>query len=282
MALTSALRGGLKPGGADLSLIVFLFDSTTGLPKTGVAFGSVTSYYYRQGAASAVQITMSSLAANNTAHSDGGWKEIDSTNVQGAYRIDVPDGFWATSADWVILNITSSGCDDVKLFFSLDVFNVDSSGKTLLQATQSGVTIPTVTTLTGHTAQTGDCYPIVNHATYGNARLVRSATPANTLAVDATGGVALGTGGIVSTTLDSTALDAISDALWLSSPATESYAADGAIPNLGQFLLMIMQRHNEFVKSGVTITVKKLDGSTTAATFTLDHATTPSNITRTS
>jgi hypothetical protein len=45
--------------------------------------------------------------------------------------------------------------------------------------------IPTVTTLTGHTAQTGDSYAIVNHADYGNAKLVRSTTPANTLTVNA-------------------------------------------------------------------------------------------------
>lgn len=45
--------------------------------------------------------------------------------------------------------------------------------------------IPTVTTLTGHTAQTGDAYAVVAHADYGNAKLVRSTTPANTLTVDA-------------------------------------------------------------------------------------------------
>lgn len=40
-------------------------------------------------------------------------------------------------------------------------------------------------------AQTGDAYTIVNHADYGNAKLVRSTTPANTLAVDAGGKVAV-------------------------------------------------------------------------------------------
>ena len=33
--------------------------------------------------------------------------------------------------------------------------------------------------------QTGDAYAIVNHASYGNAHLVRSTTPDNTLSVDA-------------------------------------------------------------------------------------------------
>jgi hypothetical protein len=45
----------------------------------------------------------------------------------------------------------------------------------------------TVTTLTGHTAQTGDSYAIVAHADYGNAQLVRSTTPANKLDISSTG-----------------------------------------------------------------------------------------------
>lgn len=51
----------------------------------------------------------------------------------------------------------------------------------------TGTTVGTVTTLTGHTAQTGDSYAIVNHVDYGNAHLVRSTTPANTLDVSSTG-----------------------------------------------------------------------------------------------
>jgi hypothetical protein len=48
-----------------------------------------------------------------------------------------------------------------------------------------------VTTLTGHTAQTGDAYAVVNHVDYGNAKLVRSTTPANTLNVSETNSVQL-------------------------------------------------------------------------------------------
>lgn len=44
-----------------------------------------------------------------------------------------------------------------------------------------------VETLSGHTAQSGDGYVVVNHADHGNAKLVRSTTPANTLDVAATG-----------------------------------------------------------------------------------------------
>ena len=45
------------------------------------------------------------------------------------------------------------------------------------------------------TAQTGDAYAIVNNGTYGNAYLVRSTTPANTLTVAADGSVTADTSG---------------------------------------------------------------------------------------
>ena len=41
-----------------------------------------------------------------------------------------------------------------------------------------------------------------------------------------------------------------------------------------------MQRLTEFSISGTTITVKKLDGSTTALTLTLDDGTSPTSSTR--
>lgn len=51
----------------------------------------------------------------------------------------------------------------------------------------TNTTVATVSTLSGHTAQTGDSYAIVNSGTFGNAQLVRSTTPANTLDVNVTG-----------------------------------------------------------------------------------------------
>ena len=61
---------------------------------------------------------------------------------------------------------------------------------------------------------------------------------------------------------------------------TESYAADGAAPTLQQALLLVQQMLTEKSISGVTMTIKKLDGATTAATFTLNDAVTPTSITR--
>lgn len=61
---------------------------------------------------------------------------------------------------------------------------------------------------------------------------------------------------------------------------TEAYAADGAAPTPVQILMALQQFQQEKSISATTMTVKKLDGSTTAMTFTLDSATTPTSITR--
>lgn len=75
-------------------------------------------------------------------------------------------------------------------------------------------------------------------------------------------------------------LNDISVADILASQLTESYAADGAAPTLTQALMLIQQQLGDFSISGTTMTVKKVDGSTTAGTFTLSDATNPTSITR--
>ena len=63
---------------------------------------------------------------------------------------------------------------------------------------------------------------------------------------------------------------------------TESYAGDGTAPTLAQSLFLTMQNLQDFSYTGTTQTVKKLDGSTTAATYTLNDAVTPTSKTRVS
>ena len=61
---------------------------------------------------------------------------------------------------------------------------------------------------------------------------------------------------------------------------TEAYAADGVAPTPAQALFLIQQMLTEFAYAGTVNTVKKLDGTTTAATMTLDDATNPTSSTR--
>lgn len=66
----------------------------------------------------------------------------------------------------------------------------------------------------------------------------------------------------------------------LTSSMTEVYHADGAAATLSQAVYLIMQMLTEASVSGTTLTVKKLDGTTSAATFTLNDASSPTSITR--
>jgi len=71
------------------------------------------------------------------------------------------------------------------------------------------------------------------------------------------------------------------DAMWTTA-ATESYASDGAAATPAQLLYMILCAVSEFSISSTTITGKKVDGSTTAMTWTLNDATSPTSRTRAS
>lgn len=60
---------------------------------------------------------------------------------------------------------------------------------------------------------------------------------------------------------------------------TEAYRGTGATGTAAQLLYEILQNLTEFAIASTTKTVKKLDGSTTAKTYTLNSATTPTSIT---
>jgi hypothetical protein len=75
--------------------------------------------------------------------------------------------------------------------------------------------------------------------------------------------------------------NAVADAL-LARQMTEAYAADGSPMTLSQALYMLHSNLGEFSIIGNTLTCKKLDGSTTSMTYTLNDAINPTSRTRTS
>lgn len=79
--------------------------------------------------------------------------------------------------------------------------------------------------------------------------------------------------------LGATAKTDVSTAV-LTTQMTEAYAADNVAPTLAQAMFLTMQSIGEVSVTGTTMTVKKLDGSTTAATYTLNDATNPTSRTR--
>lgn len=66
----------------------------------------------------------------------------------------------------------------------------------------------------------------------------------------------------------------------LTTAMTESYNTDGSAATLSQAAYVMMQMMTEISFSSTTATVKKLDGSTTAFTLTINDASTPTSITR--
>lgn len=68
----------------------------------------------------------------------------------------------------------------------------------------------------------------------------------------------------------------------LTTAMTESYRANGATGTLAQLAYEIVAHLGEAAIVSTTKTIKKLDHTTTAGTFTLDSATTPTTITRAS
>lgn len=163
----------------------------------------------------------------------------------------------------------------------------------------------TVTTLTGHTVQTGDNFARLGApagaSVSADVAAVKSETAliltdTNELQTDWVNGGRLDlildarmaessintTAGAVDTvTTTTTNTDMVAEpTTLLTTQMSESYASDGIAPTVAQALFAIQQFLQERSTATTTVTVKRIDGSTTAMTFTLDDATTPTSITR--
>ena len=172
-------------------------------------------------------------------------------------------------------------------------------------AVLSGTTIGTLTTYTGNTVQTGDAFArlgapagasvsadiaIIEGQTddIGVAGAGLTAIPWNATwdaEVESEVDDALGAGtGTALTAIpwnaawDTEVQSEVTDAL--TAALTEGYATDGSTASVAQLLYMIWSALAEFAIASTTITAKKLDGTTTAMTFTLDDATNPTSRTR--
>lgn len=176
--------------------------------------------------------------------------EMDATNGKGYYLFDLTQA--ETNADTLLFSAKSSTSNIVVVGSPAAVFtrppnfsltSIDSNGRV------------DVIKLAGTTCTARDI---------GASVLLSSGT--------GTGQISLSSGLI---RLSATGVaDIVATAL------TESYSADGSAFTLTQALYLITQRLTEFAISGTTITAKKLDGSTSAFTLTLDDATSPTSSTR--
>lgn len=132
--MSDRISFGVSAGSTDVSLPVELRLSASSLEKTATAHSDVTASYWRQGG-SRTSITMVNLGAITDAHSDGGWEEVDATNMPGVYRFDVPDAAFSSGADWVIISLKVATCFVESFMFSLTTgVNARSMGADVITA----------------------------------------------------------------------------------------------------------------------------------------------------
>lgn len=96
----------IKKGSTDVTIDVWIPDSasTTGGGKTGLAFNTASLVcYYRRGATGAATALTLATQTVGGVHSDGGFVEIDATNMPGLYRLDLSDAIIATGVPYVTM-----------------------------------------------------------------------------------------------------------------------------------------------------------------------------------
>jgi len=179
------MRRKIQAGSTSFTDTVFVRNTSTTTSVAGLTglvynTGSMTLYYRRQGANASVAVSL--VTATLGTWSSGGFIVVDGTNMPGRYEIGIPNAAIAGGAAYVDFQLRgATNMEEVSWTYELDAVNYQdgvhfgltalpntacttnaslltsgtgtdqvsvSAGKVLLQATQTGVTIPTVTTLT--------------------------------------------------------------------------------------------------------------------------------------
>ena len=152
---------------------------------------------------------------------------------------------------------------------------------TAMRGTDSANTVvpPSVAQFNARTIVSADYFLVTDYTAPDNASITSILADTNELQTSQ-GNWLTATG--FSTSAEIAALNDISVTDILTTQMTESYAGDGTAPTLAQSLFLTMQNLQDFSYAGTTQTVKRLDGSTIAATYTLNDAVTPTSKTRAS
>lgn len=241
----------IKPGSTDVSLLVKIADLSAldGSGKTGLAYNtsSLVCYYARPGAAAAA-ITLATQTVTG-AHSDGGFVEVNATNMPGIYRLDLPDAVVAAGARSAVVTLKGAA-DMVQCDIEIDLKNeADVVG-------WNGTLVPGVDTAG---------YPKVT---------IKDGTGAGELDTSS-GKVSLVDGSIAAATFAAGAIDA---AALAADAGTELAAAvlaatvesEGTVTLAQALRLMLAVLTGETTVSGATYTVLTHNGNATRVTFTLN------------
>jgi hypothetical protein len=305
----------IQAGSTSQTVNVFIQDSssTTGAGLTGLVFNtaSLTAYYALPKAA-AVSITLATLAAITMAWSSGGFKEVDATNMPGWYRLDIPDAALASGRFVSIhlkgaanmaplpieIELTATNNQSATAFITgvnslapptnWNLHSIDASGRVdvikVAGTTQTARDIGASVLLSSGTGtgQLSLSSGLVSLSGTQTFNVTGSITGNLSGSVGSVTGNVGGSVASVTTVGDKTgyALTSAYDFAKGTVAMTESYAVDGAAMTPVQALHQLWSFAGEKNVASTTVTTKKLDGTTTSMTFTLDSATAPTTITR--
>jgi len=132
-----------KKGSTDVTVLVFIQDSTstTGAGKTGLLYSSsgLVCYYARPGVAAAALALATQTVTG--AHTDGGFVEVNATNMPGVYRLDLSDAILASGVNSAVVMLKgATGMAPLTLEIQLidvDLLNTTSLGLTNLDTSVS-------------------------------------------------------------------------------------------------------------------------------------------------
>ena len=127
----------VKVDASDVTLNIFIQDSSSssGAGKTGLAFNtSGLKCYYVRPKAAAVAVPLATQTVTGS-HTDGGFVEIDASNMPGWYRLDMPDTPWASGVTTVgIMLHGASGMAPVPMEVQLSQIAPTTNGQEIADA----------------------------------------------------------------------------------------------------------------------------------------------------
>src|SRR5258706_8480499 len=100
--------GNIVAGSKGITIPVLLRSSTDNSETIGKVAADINVFYYREGGLP-INVSVFDLVSLDLPHSPGGWKEIDSVNQKGLYRLDIPDAAVDYNSDWVVISIVTPG-----------------------------------------------------------------------------------------------------------------------------------------------------------------------------
>lgn len=278
--------GKVKPG-STIRIPFGSYAATTGASSATTNYAAADVQVYKDGST-----TQRASASGITASTD-----FDSLTGINLISIDLSDNttadFWAAGSEYIVViaDVTVDG-QTVRFPAARFVIGMEGAALDTTIATLSSQTSFTLTAGPADNSALVGCDVYIHDAAsgvqcaMGTISAYTGSTKTVTLAVDpaiftmaAKDNISIyprrnvyTVGGTVQTAFNLGAL--------LTTAVTEAYRADGAAPTVAQALCEILAHLGEASISSTTKTIKKFDGTTSAATFTLDSATTPTSITR--